>query len=224
MVNVLSKITTQHNAPNNAKDHDTHASSTISSPAQGKKSKNVMIPPPLTTDTVQHNEKQVSANSQLSESAIRFRSLECLVAVLQSLVSWYANGSVSVTAGSRSEDDQSSGTTPRESEDTNGGNRITNHSNASGARLSPGISGNNNSSSNVSTPPLDDPEQFENLKHRKQILQEGVRQFNWKPKKGIQLLASNGFVDINDHQNVARFLLNTEGLSKMQIGEFLGEG
>ncbi|KAJ3341099.1 guanine nucleotide exchange protein for ADP-robosylation factor [Gonapodya sp. JEL0774] len=40
----------------------------------------------------------------------------------------------------------------------------------------------------MSTPPtpaaiVDDPAQFENLKHRKQILQEGIRKFNFKPKK-----------------------------------------
>ncbi|KAI9317717.1 hypothetical protein BX666DRAFT_1856976 [Dichotomocladium elegans] len=224
LVNILSKITTSHIFPNHPKDDIHSHSSAVSSPAHPKHPKNVMIPPPLTTDTVQHTEKLSGVNTHLSESAIRFRSLECLVAILRSLVTWYTNGSVSVTAGSRLDDDQSSVNTPRDSEDLNG--RLMSHSNASGARLSPAVLGNNGSSTNVSTPttPLDDPEQFETLKHRKQIIQEGVRQFNWKPKKGLQMFAKNGFLDLKDHTSVARFLLNTEGLDKTQIGDFLGEG
>ncbi|KAI8145649.1 hypothetical protein BJV82DRAFT_534870 [Fennellomyces sp. T-0311] len=237
LVNILSKITTTHStSPHGGKDHDTHSSSaTISSPAHGKHSKSVMIPPPLTTDTVQSNDKQSNNAGPVPESAIRYRSLECLVAVLHSLVSWYTNGSVSVSAESRTDDDQSSGNTPRDSEDINLRNhrpsvdRLTSHSNSSAARLgSPALGGSVNPGTNgnggaSTSPPLDDPEQFENLKHRKQILQEGVRQFNWKPKKGLQLLAHNGFLDMADHQSIARFLLSTEGLSKTVIGEYLGE-
>jgi brefeldin A-inhibited guanine nucleotide-exchange protein len=86
----------------------------------------------------------------------------------------------------------------------------------------------NNSSTAVNALPpnsrLDDPEEFENLKHRKQMLQEGVRQFNWKPKKGIATLARGGFLNVEDPISVAQFLLNTEGLNKTLIGDFLGEG
>ncbi|KAI9492851.1 hypothetical protein BDB00DRAFT_826694 [Zychaea mexicana] len=235
LVNILSKITTTHSAPHNNKDHDTHSSSSnTSSQSHNKHSKSVMIPPPLTTDTVQSNDRQASQGVPLPESAIRYRSLECLVAVLRSLVSWYTNGSVSVSAGAKADDDQSSGNTPRESEDIRQStDRLTSHSNSSAARLSPNIDPNADSSNNnlngngtgenTPSPPLDDPEQFENLKHRKRVLQEGIRQFNWKPKKGVQILAHNGFFNIDDPQEVARFLLNTEGLSKAVIGEFLGE-
>lgn len=187
-----------------------------------------MIPPPLTTDTVQSNEKQAQSHAPLSDSVLKFKSLECLVAVLRSLVSWYTNGSVSVSAGRGVDEVQSSVNTPRDSEDTStrirqSTDHLTNHSNASSQRLSPsgGVNGTGN---NASTPPLDDPEQFENLKHRKQLLQEGIRQFNWKPKKGLEFLAKHQFLNIEDPQSVARFLLSTEGLSKTVIGEYLGEG
>ncbi|KAI7852796.1 hypothetical protein BDC45DRAFT_570702 [Circinella umbellata] len=227
LVNILSKITTTHSSPNNKDHHDTHSSSN-SGQSHGKHSKSLMIPPPLTTDTVQSNDRQAANSAPLQESAIRFRSLECLVAVLRSLVSWYMNGSVSVSAGSKTDDDQSSGNTPRESEDIRqSSDRLTSLSNSSAARLSPGIDSTDlngsGGESNTPSPPLDDPEQFENLKHRKRVLQEGIRMFNWKPKKGIQLLAHNGFFDLSDAQSVARFLLNTEGLSKTEIGEYMGE-
>ncbi|GAA5807553.1 hypothetical protein MFLAVUS_000918 [Mucor flavus] len=218
LVNVLSKITTSHNQPTNGKDYENHLADPISSAYAGIHGhSSSFIPPPLTTATILHSDKQNQAAS-MPESAIRFKSLECLVAVLRSLVGWYQNNSVSIPAGVGSNEED----TPRESEDRSSTN-LTNHSNTSVSRLA-----SNNASStqlNSATPTrLDDPEEFENLKHRKQLLQEGIRQFNWKPKKGLAMLALNGFVDMKDHRSIAQFLLHTEGLNKTLIGEYLGEG
>ena len=48
--------------------------------------------------------------------------------------------------------------------------------------------------------------------------------FNEKPKKGLQLLAENGFLPGNlDESAVARFLRATPSLSKEKIGELFGE-
>lgn len=215
LVNVLSKITTAHNHPNtNSKDYDSHGIEAIHS----HHSSSAAIPPPLTTATILHSDKQ-NQQTIMPESAIRFKSLECLVAVLRSLVAWYSNNSVSITANNNNKDED----TPRASEDQS---MLTNHSNSSVSRLSsPGM--NNSSTAVNALPPnsrLDDPEEFENLKHRKQMLQEGVRQFNWKPKKGIATLARGGFLNVEDPISVAQFLLNTEGLNKTLIGDFLGEG
>ncbi|KAI8082976.1 uncharacterized protein BX664DRAFT_284806 [Halteromyces radiatus] len=230
LVNVLSKITTSHSGPNVGKEMDNHGNTNNPSGHHGLHSNSVVIPPPLTTATVQSNEKQQQHHHGVlatSDGAIRFKSLECLVAVLRSLVTWYNNNTVSVSADGKQEDDV---TTPRESEDVRGStDQLTLHSNGSVSRLSPTSSSNalptatTPSTGNV-TPRLDDPEQFENLKHRKQLLQEGIRQFNWKPKKGMALLGKNGFVDMKDHTSVAQFLLSTEGLNKTIIGEYLGEG
>ncbi|RCI05462.1 guanine nucleotide exchange protein for ADP-robosylation factor [Rhizopus stolonifer] len=213
LVNVLSKVTTSHNHPTNGKDFDNHPDP-ISSTHVNHAHASVVIPPPLTTATILHSDKQ-NAQTAMPESAIRFKSLECLVGVLKSLVSWYQNNSVSITAGQNNQEED----TPRASEDHAS---LTTHSNSSVSRFN---------SSSASTPlttgsstRLDDPEAFENLKHRKQLLQEGVRQFNWKPEKGINALANNGFLNKEDPHSVARFLLNTEGLNKTQIGEYLGEG
>lgn len=215
LVNVLSKVTTSHNQPTSGKDYDSHPDPITSKHAGHDRS--FAIPPPLTTQNILNTDKQ---NSQLAmpESAIRFKSLECLVAVLRSLVGWYTNNSVSITAGDAAKKDED---TPRASEDQQA---LTSHSNLSNSRLSSPVTNGSSTNLNNSSSRLDDPEEFENLKHRKQLLQEGIRQFNWKPKKGLAVLANNGFLNLQDPKSVAQFLLNTEGLNKTQIGEYLGEG
>jgi brefeldin A-inhibited guanine nucleotide-exchange protein len=70
----------------------------------------------------------------------------------------------------------------------------------------------------------DDPTQFETLKHRKQMLMEGIKKFNFKPKKGMQFLLDSGLIAARTPLDIARFLLNNEGLNKNMVGEFLGEG
>ncbi|KXS18026.1 hypothetical protein M427DRAFT_121684 [Gonapodya prolifera JEL478] len=80
--------------------------------------------------------------------------------------------------------------------------------------------------SNAASPTVvaDDPTQFENLKHRKQVLQEGIRKFNFKPKKGMQFLLDSKCISSRTPRDIGRFLLLTDGLDKKMIGEFLGEG
>ncbi|KAG1642506.1 hypothetical protein G6F44_004767 [Rhizopus delemar] len=210
LVHVLSKITTshQHQVPN-GKDYDHTPPEAAGTQHSSIHAHSVVIPPPLTTATILHNDKQIQTTA-MPESAIRFKSLECLVAVLRSLVGWYTNNSVSITAGAAKKDED----TPRESEDQLGSmvERLSS-SNESSSALS-----NNNSNSR-----LDDPETFENSKHRKQLLQEGIRQFNWKPKKGIAFLSEHGFLGNSDPRDIAIFLLNTDSLNKTVIGEYLGE-
>ena len=42
--------------------------------------------------------------------------------------------------------------------------------------------------------------------------------------QGIEFLVETGFIASNAPQDIALFLLNTDGLSKSTIGEYLGEG
>ncbi|KAJ3129512.1 guanine nucleotide exchange protein for ADP-robosylation factor [Physocladia obscura] len=79
-------------------------------------------------------------------------------------------------------------------------------------------------SENLTSRNTDDPAQFQNLKHRKQVLIEGVKRFNVKPKKGMQYLLDSGCIPSRTQKDIALFLLHTEGLNKTMIGEFLGEG
>jgi brefeldin A-inhibited guanine nucleotide-exchange protein len=70
----------------------------------------------------------------------------------------------------------------------------------------------------------DDVERFESAKARKTNLLEGIKKFNFKPKRGISYLLEHGFIRSNSPQDIARFLLGNDGLSKAMIGEYLGEG
>jgi brefeldin A-inhibited guanine nucleotide-exchange protein len=42
--------------------------------------------------------------------------------------------------------------------------------------------------------------------------------------QGIQFLLDTGFIPSKSPQDVATFLLTTDGLNKAMIGEYLGEG
>ncbi|RUP52408.1 hypothetical protein BC936DRAFT_143684 [Jimgerdemannia flammicorona] len=246
LVNVLSKITTTYTAmptTKEATDSGSNPSSTASSPYSSSTvntsdtsltsvaSSIVVIPPSLTTDSVLTTDRHTTSSHPPTEFALKAKSLECLVSVLRSLVAWYNKGAVSLPTNSGDVEDSVVSGTPRDSEDfanlNNGGvhEQLTTHSNSSNHHFSPSsstysvVTGTDSRSAG-----LDDPEQFENLKHRKQMLQEGIRKFNWKPKKGIQYLLSGGFIKSMEPIDVAKFLLTTEGLSKAMIGEYLGEG
>ena len=77
-----------------------------------------------------------------------------------------------------------------------------------------------------STPDVgdDDVGRFESAKQRKTTLQEGVKKFNFKPKRGIDYLVEHGFIRSKAPNDIARFLLGNDGLSKAMVGEYLGEG
>ncbi|WFC97155.1 guanine nucleotide exchange protein for ADP-robosylation factor [Malassezia brasiliensis] len=72
--------------------------------------------------------------------------------------------------------------------------------------------------------PDDDPGRFENAKARKTTLLEAIRTFNYKPKRGIERLIEHGFIRDRTPTSIARFLFFADGLSKTNIGEYLGEG
>ncbi|WFD31856.1 guanine nucleotide exchange protein for ADP-robosylation factor [Malassezia sp. CBS 17886] len=70
----------------------------------------------------------------------------------------------------------------------------------------------------------DDPGRFENAKARKTTLLEAIRTFNYKPQRGINDLIAHGFIRAREPRAIARFLFYADGLSKTNIGEYLGEG
>jgi brefeldin A-inhibited guanine nucleotide-exchange protein len=69
-----------------------------------------------------------------------------------------------------------------------------------------------------------DPAAFEILKHRKQIIADGIKLFNVNAKKGMRFLlqAESGLPRTTEA--IAKFLFETHTLNKAMIGEFLGEG
>lgn len=137
--------------------------------------------------------------------ALKMTALESLVAVLRSLFSWAQRG-VTVGGGSSHK--------PSKKKDLGRSDSSQNEGEYS--------SGSN--STNTSNTFVDDPTQFQSLKIRKTALQEAVRLFNIKPKKGIAAFISSGIIEDNDPVKIAELLLNTEGLDKALIGDYLGEG
>ncbi|KAL3245191.1 hypothetical protein MRX96_018323 [Rhipicephalus microplus] len=57
---------------------------------------------------------------------------------------------------------------------------------------------------------------------RKRQYRVGLNLFNKRPEKGIRYLTERGFLD-SCPRAVARFLISRKGLSKMRIGEYLGD-
>lgn len=69
----------------------------------------------------------------------------------------------------------------------------------------------------------DNPEQIEETKMHKGIIEQGFDLFNRKPKKGIQFLQKHGYLGTAD-EDIARFLyLNSDKLDKATLGEFVGD-
>ncbi|KAJ6599098.1 hypothetical protein DFH09DRAFT_971185 [Mycena vulgaris] len=179
------------------------------------KSHHTAVPPSLSTSALAVSGTMDTSVMGLSENQLKRQGLECLVAVLRSLVAWgtAATGKVSddplATPSTRShpgEDQRRDSIGAEQSLD----------------KLSAGTSVE---ALRQPTPDLmdDDPSKFESAKQKKTTLLEGIKKFNFKPKRGIQFLLDTGFIPSKSPQDVANFLLSTDGLNKAMIGEYLGE-
>lgn len=63
----------------------------------------------------------------------------------------------------------------------------------------------------------------EQRKIRRRLLEAGVLRFNSHAAQGLEYLGRHHIIDANNPDSVATFLLTTGGLSKTQIGDFLGD-
>lgn len=216
LMNIVSKIGQTHFAPP-SKDELKQGEGSTGGSRSAKEGTGPNIPPSLTTAAM--GEKENASYAGLSpEIKLRRQSLECLVNALKSLSTWASTSSDRRTDGEA---------LPRASEDT-----------ARPSRNGTSLSENNleipppspmwptaNGTSGMNTPdPDDDVARLEEQKQRKTSLQEGIKKFNFKPKRGIEFLLQNGFIRSKNPSDIARFLLQNEGLSKAMIGEYLGEG
>ena len=143
---------------------------------------------------------------------LKQQSLECLVRTLRSLVDW-AQDTLVVSANKvDSSDSKPSMDALRNSLDPNHGS-VSPRPSALDTPIAP------------TTPLLDDdPSQFEKAKIRKTALINGIRQFNFKPKRGIKALIQDGFIPSDSPEDIAAFVLQNDQLDKAMIGEYLGEG
>ncbi|WAQ80954.1 hypothetical protein PtA15_1A292 [Puccinia triticina] len=201
------------------------------------------IPPSLSTNSMSQGMTESTLYSHQSvEAQLKRQSLECLVAGLQSLVAWAGKGTIPANTpappGSSASAMHSSYPIPKghrtsdssPSLSESGGHGQQDLTSGTGAAMAP-----TDSVTNIQLPhaastitgerePIDDPDRFQTAKNQKTTLIEGIRQFNFKPKRGIKFLITHGFIRSSKPKDVARFLLTADGLSKAMIGEYLGEG
>ena len=170
------------------------------------------LPPSLTTASLA---AAAQHDSELPvDFLLRQHALDTLVRTLRSLIEW-SQDNIAVTAAKLDTMDMTpSSENLRDSLDpgrgaSSGSPRIS----VADTPLGP------------STPLLeDDPGQLERAKLRKTALDNGIRQFNFKPKRGIKTLLVDGFIKSEAPEDIAAFILQHNGLDKAMIGEYLGEG
>ena len=167
------------------------------------------LPPNLSTAAIAQVPNQVTIVP--AEYVIKQQSLESLIEILRSLDNWSSSGTVDGTPPSKYPESRMSLEDSRESFDNAA------PVGSSSPRI-PSVGG-------VSTPIAeDDPNEIERVRQRKTALNEAIRQFNFKPKRGIKLLLAESFIQSNSPEDIAVFLIRNDRLDKAAIGEYLGEG
>lgn len=227
-MNIISKIGT---APVSLVPQKTNDPTSPALQPQSKSQQGTQIPPSFSTAALSVPGNVDTATIGNSEAQLRRQGLECLVAVLKSLVAW---GTASTSLPEHTSDPM---TRSQAAEESRKDNMTPDNSTD---RLSVGTQ----DPSRVTTPEaMDDPTKFESAKQRKTTLLEGIKKFNFKPKRvcqrdyycqslkltfgflqGVEFFIETGFIPSKDPKDIARFLLETDGLSKAAIGEYLGEG
>lgn len=165
LINIISKLGTTYFAPT-IERAGTNNSLPSPFPTTG---------PTLVGDS-KINESMLAGQSQ--ESHLKRQSLECLVAVLRSLVSWSARGNAAPTLPIPRSNSVSLPSLPEgSSNDDLVGTKSEQDLN--GLLTQP--------ASGTATPdimsPLNAPSRFEDAKQKKTTLLEGIKKFNFKPKR-----------------------------------------
>uniref|UniRef100_A0A8D8CN02 Brefeldin A-inhibited guanine nucleotide-exchange protein 2 n=1 Tax=Culex pipiens TaxID=7175 RepID=A0A8D8CN02_CULPI len=150
------------------------------------------------------------------EKSMRIRGLECLVSILKCMVEWskdlYANPNSQTSLG----DPPAVTTNPKSPDEvheplkSHGGSTISMNS----------VGSTNTSGGNREV--LDLPEELEERKQRKEVMETGIDMFNRKPKKGMQFLQERGLLGTSC-EDVAKWLHEDERLDKTQVGDYLGD-
>lgn len=149
---------------------------------------------------------------------LKMAAVDAMVNVLNSLVLWSQRGDGSGSGSSNNNDTAANdGNTSSHSID-----KIkSDDGQSSQENLRHRVSSSTTSLGSVDQ---DDPDQFANRKRSKRVLDAAIQEFNYNPSRGIQKLAEGGFIaNAEDPEDVAKFLLNAEGLDKAKLGEYLGK-
>ena len=142
------------------------------------------------------------------ERSLRIKGLECLVSILKCMVEWsndlYMNPNQLVNLGNEKNKDNAN---EELSDDT---------------QSSLGSMGRTKSMSSRANLELENPEQYEEVRHQKDIIEQGISLFNMKPMRGLAYLQEHNIVGTSA-SSVAKFFHTNDRLDKTQVGEFLGD-
>lgn len=169
LMNIISKIGSMPFAANHPKHEPT---SPALSPTN-KTQQHATVPPSFSTTALAVSGSMDTSMLGLSENQLKRQGLECMVAVLRSLVAWG-------TAAGKTADDP---ITPSV--------RTLTWEDARRDSMTPDMSIDKLSATGASaealrqpTPDIsDDPSKFESAKQKKTTLLEGIKKFNFKPKR-----------------------------------------
>jgi len=169
-MNIVSKIgTTPFTA---AQQKSNEPASPALSPTT--KAHNAGVPPSLSTSALAISGTMDTSVMGLSENQLKRQGLECLVAVLRSLVAW------GTAAGKTAED-----TLVAPSVRSQTGEDLRHDTATPDVALDKlSVAGSSAETLRQATPDLaDDPSRFESAKQKKTTLLEGIKKFNFKPKR-----------------------------------------
>lgn len=207
----LARIVTSH-VPITELQLQQYAEHLKSKPSTNNRS--LSLPPSLSTASISAPPTLMNDPTFPQEYPLKKQSLDCLINVLQSMVSWSQKEYVDALQHSADMDES-----VRESLDhPYPSPRVS-------TVVTPTITTPQAEFANDISSTLDDPNQLEKAKQRKTALMEATRQFNYKPKRGIKTLIEQGFITSSSPEHIAEFLLKScSTLDKAMIGEYLGEG
>lgn len=169
-MNIISKIGT---TPFTAAQHKANEPS---SPALTPSAKDRhSVPPSLSTHSLSVSGSLDISTVSLTEHQLKRQGLECLVTVLRSLVAW----GTSSTGKPAAESGVDAGALSQAGEDIR-------HDNITPDPSVDRVSFSANSVEHLRQPTpdvVDDPSRFESAKQKKTTLLEGIKKFNFKPKR-----------------------------------------
>ncbi|XP_068200225.1 brefeldin A-inhibited guanine nucleotide-exchange protein 1-like isoform X2 [Palaemon carinicauda] len=159
-------------------------------------------------------------STPIQERSMRIKGLECLVSTLKCMVEWSKDLYVNPITLSNLSIEKKKETDDIEVNSTSEGSRTPLARHGSHNSINSLQSSSTNTTS--STLGIDNPEQFQTLKHQKEIWEQGIEMFNRKPRRGVAFLQAQGLLGTSP-DDIAKFFHDDDRLDKMQVGDFLGE-
>ena len=147
------------------------------------------------------------------EYLLKQQSLRCLIEILSSLDAWSSQPVSDISSGPQYPPSRTSLQASRDSLD-----------NADRPPPSPRFAPTATDSGTGTPVVEDDPSEIEKVRKRKSALNEAIRQFNFKPKRGVKAFVTDGFVRSESATDIGKFLFTNDKLDKSALGEYLGEG